>query len=508
MKLERIPVSQGSDGTSSWGEMNVPRRFPRPALVTGLGLLVMTGAVGAAPFTLQGPGVNPADFRVTTFASGLDHPLGMVALDDGSLLVALSPGKSFWTSSGALVRFVDADHDGVADGPGSVLISGLPGGQTSLKRWGTLLFVTGQGPGKPITLLRAGATPADPLTRIGSITINYPSGSWSHPHSSLGVRPTPGDPASVDLFFQLGSKANIAATTARATLSNDKVPGATGSLEGDSIYRITLSDLPSGISASNLTRIARGLRNPAGFAFEPGTGDFYFEDNGIDGLVDVNEPTSADELNRIPAADLGGTAEDFGFPGTYTAYRTGTVVGGAGIQPLIAFQPQPDPLTGSESEGPNDIAFAPPAFPSGLNRGIFVGFHGRFSAGGLANEENPLVWADPATGQYFHFIGNNEPDIGHLDGLLATTTSLFVADIAPKGDIGSGGGTGIIYQIQSLVPPSLTWRTVGDSLELSWTYGTLQSAGSLTDLWIPVEGAVSPRTVPLDQSAVYFRVSP
>ncbi|MBL9174263.1 MAG: hypothetical protein JNL10_12065 [Verrucomicrobiales bacterium] len=480
----------------------------RAAIATGLGLLVMTGAVGAAPFALQGPGVNPADFRITTFASGLDHPVGMVALDDGSLLVALNSGKSFWTSSGALVRFVDADRDGVADGPGTVLISGLPGGQTSLKRWGTLFFVTGQGSGKPITLLRAGASPADPLTRIGSITINYPAGSWSHPHSSLGVHPTPGDPASVDLFFQLGSKANITSTTARATLTNDQVPGATGSLEGDSIYRITLSDLASGVSASNLTRIARGLRNPAGFAFEPGTGDFYFEDNGIDGLVNVNEPTSADELNRIPAADLGGTVEDFGFPGTYTTYRTGTVVGGAGIQPLIAFQPLPDPLTGSESEGPNDIAFAPPGFPPGLNRGIFVGFHGRFSAGGLANEENPLVYADPATGQYFHFIGNNEPDVGHLDGLLATTTSLFVADIAPKGDIGSGGGTGIIYQIQSLVPPSLTWRRIGDSLELTWNYGTLHTATSLTDAWHAVDGATSPLTVPVDQAAGLYRVHP
>src|SRR5438046_1978725 len=46
-------------------------------------------AAGAAPFTVAGPGVNPNDFRVTTFASGLDFPLGMAILSDGSLLVAI-----------------------------------------------------------------------------------------------------------------------------------------------------------------------------------------------------------------------------------------------------------------------------------------------------------------------------------------------------------------------------------------------------------------------------------
>ena len=64
-----------------------------------------------------------------------------------------------------------------------------------------------------------------------------------------------------------------------------------------------------------------------------------------------------------------------------------------------------------------EIAFAPASFPAGLNNGIFVGFHGRFDLGGLANEENPLVFWNRATGQYFDFIGNNEPNIGHLDGL-------------------------------------------------------------------------------------------
>ena len=40
---------------------------------------------------------------------------------------------------------------------------------------------------------------------------------------------------------------------------------------------------------SNLTRIAAGVRNAAGLAFHPTTGDLYFADNGIDGLIDPEE---------------------------------------------------------------------------------------------------------------------------------------------------------------------------------------------------------------------------
>ena len=59
----------------------------------------------------------------------------------------------------------------------------------------------------------------------------------------------------------------------------------------------------------------------------------------------------------------------------------------------------------------------------GLNGGLFVGFTAS-SASVLANEENPLVYADPATGEYFHFISNDVDVIGHPDGLIATASPL------------------------------------------------------------------------------------
>jgi hypothetical protein len=206
-------------------------------------------------------------------------------------------------------------------------------------------------------------------------------------------------------------------------------------------------------------------------AFDPATGDFYFADNGIDGNGFGNEAWSTDELNRIPAAQIGGAVEYFGFPYSYTRTidKPGdpvTVVNpGLGVQPLVAFEPLPDPVLtaeGSESEGPSGFALSPPMFPAGLNHGAFIGFHGLFNAG-TANDENPFVFADPGTGHYFDFISNNEPNIGHLDEALSTSDSLFIADISSNGDLfsGAGLGQGVIYQIKAINhPPVIT--PIGD----------------------------------------------
>ena len=468
---------------------------------------VCLGTAFAQPFTVQGPGVNPNDFRITTFASGLDFPLGMAKLSDGSLLVAISQGANFFSSTGSLVRLVDTNLDGHADGPGTVLYTNLPGKQSALRVAGNLVFVTGQT--KPITVLRLGASPGDPLTYVGRIIFNYPP-SWEHPNSALGIRKTPGQTNSYDLLFQVGSDNNFAVTTRTVTLTNEGISGASGTLPGDSAYLLTITDHGTNVTATNLTHLANGLRNPAGYAFHPATGDLYFQDNGIDGLADPNEPLSADELNFIARTNMGGTTGYFGFPSHYTEYRTGRIVGGAGIQPLIAFQPLPDPVNGHESEGADDIVFAPPGFPDGLNRGIFVGFHGRFNAGGTDNEENPVVYANPATREYFHFVEGQQAGIGHLDGLLATRDSLFIADLVSTGDTSNGAGAGVIYQIKSLVnptPPVLLTRSVGGQIELTWDRGVVQQAYDVSGPWNDVVDAFSPHPVQPDVPRKFFRTS-
>ena len=426
-------------------------RFLRFAIA--LTICVLTPRSSEAdPFAISGPGVNPNNFRITTFASGLNYPYGMHMLSDGSLLVATSDpaGTSFFSSTGKLIRLVDADSDGIVDGPGATLYTAPTGtgSFTGVRAAGELVAVMSAG--QEISVLRAGASPGDPLTLEGTIEFTIPTG-WEHVPSGLALRETPGQPGGYDLLFQLGSFDNNSATTETATVSGL----VNGTLEGDSIYMVTITDNGTSVIGAALTQIVDGVRNPAGIAFDPSTGDLYFEDNGIDTPGNRSEAFSADELNFLSATDIGGGVENFGYADNYTEYRTGNVIGGSGTQPLVAFQPIPSP-NGDESEGAAEIAFAPPGFPDGLNNGIFVGFHGQFNLAGLNNEENPLVYVDLDTLNYFHFIGVGESGIGHLDGLLSAGNSLFISDLSSNGSITNGAGSGGIYQITNRVPePSI-----------------------------------------------------
>ena len=285
---------------------------------------------------------------------------------------------------------------------------------------------------------------------VGSLNVLYPAG-WYHPHSELVVQPSGDETFAV--YLQIGSDKNFGDTVQTVRIQNGT--GGTIAMAGDSIQRLSLSVANDALNVLNVTQIATGLRNAAGMAFEPTTGDLYIAENGIDGLVNANEPTSADELNVVAASQLGSEIVDFGFPQRYVEYRTGDIIGAdqPGVDPLIAFQPLGDPLNGEEGEGPNQMAFLPDSFPTPLHGGIVVTMHGRFASGGLANEENPLVFVDANLSSYLHLISNQEPNVGHLDGVLSTADSLYIADVSISGGLGSGQArTGAIYQIKSRFP--------------------------------------------------------
>jgi hypothetical protein len=168
-------------------------------------------------------------------------------------------------------------------------------------------------------------------------------------------------------------------------------------------------------------------------------------DNGIG---DPSNSVSVDELNRLAAAELGSPVEDFGFPGHYVAYGTGTVIGSGAILPLVAFQPL---AGGAESRGPAGLAFAPPRFPAGLDTGVFVAFHGNFVEAAPANQTNPLVYVDLDTGHYFHFVAGGIAGVGHLDGLATSDDTLYVADLTAADGLETYG-SGAIYAIRVKLP--------------------------------------------------------
>ncbi len=423
---------------------------------------------GAPPLAIGGDArVDPSAFRVTRFAEGLDFPLGMVELSDGSLLVGMNRqsfvGSSLLNSDGELVRLVDADRNGIADGPEQVLASGLEA-ITSVRRAGDLVVVATGAIGTPrLHVLRLGAAPADPLTPLGSLDFALPL-PWSHLTFSLSVRPRPGSPGEFELFFNLGSRED-------ALVSTDLVPVSglwTGTLLPDALYRVRLDDTGAGLAVTGIDAIAFGLRNSFGHAFDPATGDIFLQDNGM------GVPKSADELNVIRASEIGGAAEDFGFPDNYVAYPGGALVGSAGLFPFVSFLPLPG---GAESKGAVEVVFAPPRFGA-LSFGLFVAFHGGGSAG-PANTSNPLVWVNPATGEYFHFVAPGQPGVGHLDSLLATEDTLYAADLTNAAGLETYG-SGTIYAIR-LRPACDDERDNDDDGTVDWAGLDVNGDGDLDD---------------------------
>jgi hypothetical protein len=393
----------------------------------------------ATPLSAGGgvPGVDPGQFRITAFITGQSFATSVAGAPGGGVLVASG------ATAGVVRRFTDANADGVADGAGVDVIQLAQGAViASMVSAGSLVAVGVIGQG--VHFFAAGANPNAPYTDLGMIGLAFPPG-YSHNTPGLAIRPSLTTPGSYEVFFSAGSPTNTGVSGA-LTLGGL----ASGTLNPQSIYSTTITLAANTLSITTPRQVAAGLRNAVGIGFRPGTGDLYFGENGIDGLVNPHEPESADELNVIQAALLNTSIVDFGYPNHYTQYRTGADIGSGGTLPLVAFQPLGNPLTGAESEGVIGLAFSPPGFPGQLSNGVFLSFNGRFGSGdGLDNEENPVLYYDFTTGQYYEFISNSEPGVYLPTGLWASGDSLFMADL-----YGQGGAVYQITAIQQTPEPS------------------------------------------------------
>ena len=438
-----------------------PRQFVTAAFAGWVVAVTAVSPLLAAPVLTLARPVDQARFTATTFVTGLSFPTSMAELADGSLLVAESAGATlFGSTSGRLVRLVDADGDGVADGPLQVLASGgnLPGLVTSVRRVGELVIaLSSQTGGEAITFWRTGPTTAAPLTYAGRVGLSFPAGS-EHTTYALAARPASDDPSAVEVYFNIGAAANSVATPLNSAvgLSGSGLTFTPAAVVADSIHRVRISDSGGSLAVSAPQQIARGLRNAAGMTFDA-AGNLYLQDNGLDTEGNRGVSFSADELNRIPAAVLGQTVLDFGFAGSYVRYADGVLVNpsAAVTDPLVAFLP----VDGRRSEGAVELAMAPTGFGADFAGGVFTAFFGMGGQAGPANGENPIVFADPATGEYFHFVANQVH--GHPYGMLSTAASLYMADLAWTGQLSAAVGgvpaneAGVIYRITPVPEPAV-----------------------------------------------------
>ena len=390
----------------------------------------------------------PAGLRVTQFATGLNFPTTMAVLPDGSLLAGTTPSsglggyEAYYLGSGQLIRMTDLDHNGVADGAGTVVAGNLPGAVTSVRQMGSLIAVATTGNGTQsglgdadITFLQPGLNPDSPYSVAGSVHIHFPQFDAAI-NVAMDAMPTAGTPGSYDLFFSLG-----AGNTLGASVGNVALTGLVSTAQpAGSVVRMRIDTNNPTPVITGVQTVATGLRNSGGILINQTSGDVYFSDNGYEDQFGAT--VSADEVNLLTAAQIASnSAVAFGYPGSYTDYATGAFVGGTGVPPVAAFRP----LGGAESIGLNELAFMPSGFPAGLNSGIAGGFDGAFNFAGPANQTNPVVLLDPTTGNYIHFIAGGQTGVGHLIGLASTSSSLFLADMASVD--GWNGGTGVIYQL-------------------------------------------------------------
>jgi len=387
---------------------------------------------------------DQARFEVTTFASNLSFPTSMLELNDGSMLVAVNNGSSlFGSTSAQLLRFVDSNRDGSADGPPTVLASGLPGLVTSVRRLDDIVVALSAKSGQEtITLLRASPTATSPLSTIGSLRFDFPSG-FEHSSYAISLRRSPTSSQTLEIFLNLGAKANSLSTTERVGLQGDGININMDRvlLEADSVHRLKLTPNPQKSSLTGtVDLIARGLRNAAGMVFSA-NGDLYLQDNGIDG--DPRDISfSADELNYIPFQQIGQVIPNFGFPNSYIDSVTGLQVNNNATsrQPLLAFLP----IAGRRSEGLTELAFAPPGFGEPFRSGVFASFIGMVGKGGANNLENPIIFADLTKREYYHFIPNQL--LGNPYGLTSTSNSLYISDLSSTGSL-RDNTKGIVYCI-------------------------------------------------------------
>ena len=292
------------------------------ALVVACGTL-HAGAILSAQFA--------GSYTETTFATGLDYPVGMTQLSDGSFLVGetsppagVTSGQfAFYNGAGRVVRFTDTVQAGVADNAGTVIASGLPGAVTGVLTLGNGLIavstIVNNSSGifnynaADITFLRAGAQPTDAYTNVGSVHFDYPAGG-----GAASLKPTVAATGSGQFTIYFGLNA----------LGNDGTPGPNvqvsglinGQLPAGSLNSLTVQTGGGTPNVTGLTNLATGIRN-ASSPIVDAAGNVYFGDNGYEDAG--GKPISTDELDFFAAGTSGSVS--YGFPGQLHGGRHGSI---------------------------------------------------------------------------------------------------------------------------------------------------------------------------------------
>lgn len=210
------------------------------------------GKVDPTPARIQALKV-PSGFQVRPLAEGLQNPRIIAVAPDGRIYVSRR-------DQGDVLLLEDANDDGVLDAEPMVVFS-RPGAHGLAIAEGRLYIATAN------DVYRAALRPDGTLGPEERIINDLPDGG-QHPNRTLAFGPDG------MLYISVGSSCNAC---------NETNPE----------HATLLRSSPDGKSRSIF---ASGLRNTIGFAWDPGTGELWGMDHGIDYLGNDEQP---EELNRI-----------------------------------------------------------------------------------------------------------------------------------------------------------------------------------------------------------------
>jgi glucose/arabinose dehydrogenase len=238
---------------------------------------VLVPAAGAPSVKI----VVPAGYRVTTFAAGLEHPTAMAWGPDGRLYVTEDTGRVVVARRGSRKPLVVARR------------LRTPLGMA----WrGRTLYVSEQG------RLSRFALRGSALGGRRAVVRGLPFGEHQQDNVMLG----PDD----RLYLGSGSTCDVCR-------------------EQDSRSATVLSLKPDG---SDLKIVARGLRNPFGLAFRPGTDRLYASVNGRDKLGTATRPEPAESVVLVREGAF------YGWPSCWPSYQKRVLAGRCrGVTPPVAY---------------------------------------------------------------------------------------------------------------------------------------------------------------------------
>jgi len=303
-----VRVDQLPEPDASQSVANSPRVIARPA--------------GAQPRA-------PAGFAVTLFADELPAPRNLLALPNGDVLVA--QGRA-----GSITVLRDGDGDGISEHRATFATGfDVPFG---LAFANDAIYV-----GDLRAVWKIPYRDGDQAAR--SRTQLTPDGALGgrSGHRTRNVAVSPDGSA---LFVAIGSRSNV---------DEEDAPRAT-------IQRFALD-------GSQQETFARGLRNPVGIAFYPGTNDLYTVVNERDGLGDGLVP---DYLTRVTRGQF------YGWPYAYLGSHPDPDYGA--LRPdLVAKTAPPDVLFEAHSAPLGLVFYDRGQFPAAYRGDAFVALHGSWN---------------------------------------------------------------------------------------------------------------------------------